>query len=340
MQTARADERQRQQTLARERMEEAGEQDQAAMMEIAMVMMQPISRDGLDALDEAFFEGVATLTETPERLEPWRLARVRELATGGGGMMSAGLEAVGVPDDRWKVDLLMVVEESDLDDQDRENAKAAMVDWHAAATKALLDIRAAEDELEAGMQAMMKAATDTGKVEIDIEAAMKVDKLHAKNQNARLDLSLLNQAAVDAIANAVLDGQTLRRTWLEAAFPHVASDDGFVRLYKRAAAAGELTDDQRAAIALLRAEHDEAWWAATEDATAIIAAEREPITNQQEAFFAGQQIRQEVDRQTFSRREAALKRIEQLRAILNQQQLAAAEGLADPPEHQGLAMPF
>ncbi|MDP7029201.1 MAG: hypothetical protein QF733_03170 [Phycisphaerales bacterium] len=340
METTRADARRAERKRLRQSISEGGEPTQMAMMEIAMAMMQPISREGLEALDAAFFGGAAQLTDAPERLDVWRQARVRELATGGSGMMMAGLQTIGVPDDRWKVDLFTMVHDSDLSHDDRAAALAAMEPWHDAATAALLDIRGAERRLEEAMHAMMNTSADTGKVEVDVQAAMQVDQLNAEVQRDRLKLSELTQATLDEIASTVDDGHTLRRVWVSAAFPDIAGQDAFMTLYARAANLDELTDDQRAAIAILRAEHDDAWWTTTEEAVAMLAEDRDPPANQQEAFFEGQRIRQEIDRRTFSRREAALKRIEQLRTLLSQQQLAAADGLADPPEPQTLAMPF
>ncbi len=340
METARTGERRSEQARMKAAMEGESEPSQAMMMDMALIMMQPISREGLDELDAAFFRGVGELTENPDGLEPWRLARVRELATGGGGMMSASLGAIGVPDHRWSADLFTLVEACDLTDQDRAAALAAMEAWHHAATDAILNIRDAEDRLEEGMRAMMNMSEGSGKVEIDVQAAMKVEQLNAEVQKEHLGLSELTQATMDAMAAQVSDAHTLRRAWLKAAFPDIASVDAFLKLYARAADTADLTDDQRAAIAMLQAEHVESWWDATEEAVAILSVDRAPPANQQEAFFEGQRIRQEVDRHTFARREAALKRIEHLRTILNHVQLTAADGLADPPEAQGLAMPF
>ena len=56
--------------------------------------------------------------------------------------------------------------------------------------------------------------------------------------------------------------------------------------------------------------------------------------------YESQRLRQEVDRHTFARREAALKRLEKLRSILNEQQIAAAGGLEDPAAPQKLELPF
>ena len=67
---------------------------------------------------------------------------------------------------------------------------------------------------------------------------------------------------------------------------------------------------------------------------------REQPADQQQAFFQSQRLRQKADRHTFTRREAALKRLEALRQALSEAQLAAVNGLEDPPQRQQIALPF
>ena len=323
----------------REKMQ-TGDVDQADQMKLGMILMAPISREGLESLDAAFFDGVEDIAGNQTLVQPWRLARVRELARLSGGMMSASIEMIGVPDNRWKVDLLALIERADMADGDRQAARAAMANWHADATSLALDVKASRDALDDGMLAMMKNMGRGGKVEIDVQAAMDVERLQQAAARKRDALSTLTQQTADAIAGAVSDTRAFRLAWLQRAFPDVAADDAFPKRYRTAAATARLSDDQRGAIAMLRAEHDESWWLETEAAIAILTAERAAVEDQTQAFYEAQRLRQEVDRHTFARREAALKRLEQLRGILDEQQLAEAGGLTDPAAPQSMALPF
>lgn len=314
--------------------------NQATQMKWGMLMMQPISHEGLDELDAAFFDGAAALAHETALVEPWRMARIRQRTHTAGGMMSASMELIGVPDDRWKVDLFTMVERSDLDNTDRHAAAAAMEGWHAAATSLAVEIKEARNALDAGMHAMMKGTEAGGKVEIDYTAALEVEKLQRSTTKKRVALSQLTQQTADSIAEALADPQTFHLLWVKHAFPNIAATDPFSSRYHDAANTPELTDEQRGAIAMLRAEHDEAWWLGTEAAIDILSADREDVQDQTAAFFEAQQIKQEIDRHLFARREAALKRLEHLRSTLTEQQLAAAGGLTDPVAPRTLAMPF
>ena len=344
METERATERRKIAEAAKKEIGENGQRDQAAMMRLGMLMMEPISRDGLDELDATFFNGVNVLAVNLGKdpvlvVQPWRLSRTRSLSSGGGGMLTGSLDMIGPPDDRWKADLFEVVESADLTDADRAAAHNAMQDWHAAATTGMADVKKSRDDLNEGMQAMMSGGD--GAVSIDMEAAMEVEKLQQTMKQSRETLATLSQQTVDLIAEAIADSPRFRREWFAAAFPRVAQSDRFLKLYLLASKASELSDDQRAAIAMLRAEHDEHWWANTEEAVAVMTtAEKATSSNPQDAFYRSQRLRQEVDRHTFARREAALKRLEKLRSILNEQQIAAAGGLEDPAAPQKLELPF
>lgn len=72
----------------------------------------------------------------------------------------------------------------------------------------------------------------------------------------------------------------------------------------------------------------------------IIAAEKSTESDSEQAFYAAQRMRQELDSMTFSRRENALKRLQLLRSVLTVAQLAEANGLQDPMQPQPLAFPF
>jgi hypothetical protein len=339
METERGDARRALRQEVRQKFMAGEKPDQATLMR-GLIMMQPISREGLDELDAAFFGGATALTDDPELVEPWRLARVRELSHLSGGMMSASIDMIGVPDNRWKADLFMMIERSDMDDADRHAANNEMANWHAAATSLAVEIKQANDAFDAAMQAMMKAAEDGGKVEIDLTAAMEVEKLQQAVTEKRTALSRLTQRTANRIREAVSDPQAFHLIWIEHAFPSIATTDEYSKRYHDAANAPDLTDEQRGSIAMLRAEHDEAWWLEIEAAVAILTAERDEAQDQTEAFFQGQQIKQEIDRHIFTRREEALKRLERLRSILTEQQLAAAGGLTDPAAPQTLALPY
>lgn len=344
METERATERRKIVEVAQKNMDESGQVDQAAMMRLGMLMMEPISRDGLDQLDATFFSGADALASKLGKdpvlvVQPWRLSRTRSLSSGGGGMLTGSLDMIGPPDDRWKADLFEVVESADLTDADRAAAHDAMQDWHAAATAGMADVKKSRDALNDGMQAMMSGGD--GAMSIDMVAAMEVEKLQQTMKKSRESLATLSQRTADVIAEAIADSPRFRRAWFAAAFPKVARSDRFLKLYGRASKASELTDDQRAAIAMLRAEHDEHWWVNTEEAiTVMTTAEKTTSSNPQDAFYESQRLRQEVERHTFSRREAALKRLEKLRSLLNEQQIAAAGGLQDPAAPQTLELPF
>jgi hypothetical protein len=344
IETERAAERRQIAEAAKKDMEENGQRDQAAMMRLGMLMMEPISRDGLDELDTTFFSGVNALASRLGKdpvlvVQPWRLSRTRSLSSGGGGLLTGSLDMIGPPDDRWKADLFEVVETADLTDADRAAAHVAIQDWHAPATAGMADVKKSRDDLSEGMQAMMSGGD--GAVSIDMTAAMEVEKLQQTMKRSRESLATLSQQTAEAIAEAIVDSPRFRRAWFAAAFPRVARSDRFLKLYGLASKASELSDDQRAAIAMLRAEHDENWWANTEEAVAVMTtAEKATSNNPQDAFYRSQRLRQEVDRHTFARREAALKRLEKLRSILNEQQIAAAGGLEDPAAPQTLELPF
>jgi len=340
METERAAERQEWEAEAQAKMESGGEQNQTSMMEMAMIMMTPISREGLEELDDAFYDGVESLASDPALARPWRLSRMRRLAVDGGGMMSASIDMMGVPDDRWKVDLLELIQSIDLDEDEYAIARETIAEWHESATAALIALRDQRDALESSMQEMVSAAQNGGSMNIDMEAAMKVQQLQQELQNDRSELSAINAELVSELESALRHPVQVRRAWMQMAFPGLATKDPFLERFARASNVPDLSDEQRLAIATLRAEHEDAWWTETSEAVSAITSNTEVPANDQEAFFQAQRVRQKADRHTFARREAGLKRLEQLRNVLNEQQLARTEGLPDPPEQTRVAFPF
>jgi len=340
METERAEERKRLQKEVRAEIEGGQAQDQATMMKMAMITMQPISREGLDELDDAFFDGAESLANDPGPARVWRLARQRELSLETGGMMSASLDMIGLPDNRWSVDLLELIQSLELEDAESTQLRAVIADWHEPATHGMLDLKDRREGLEEAMQSMITGVEEGGAMSIDMEAAMNAEQLRGALQKARAAQTALTQRFADAIEAAVADPMPVRRAWMTRAFPKLAIEDEFASRFDRAAGVPDLTDEQRLAIITLRAEHDAAWWDETRKAVAIMTENREQPADQQQAFFQSQRLRQKADRHTFTRREAALKRLEALRQALSEAQLAAVNGLEDPPQRQQIALPF
>jgi hypothetical protein len=310
----------------------------ADRMAIAIEMMTPLSREGLAELDEAFFEGMTTLGAS-EAIEPWRLSRARQLLQGSGGI-ARSLQLVGVPDNRANVDLLDLVGRASLDDQEYTNAREALSSWHSPATAIMEDLQAMTIRLNNAMETMMSQSQEGGRMSIDLEIAMEVDKLQTDLTRKRSELSAITQESARAVEAAMTNADSFHRMWLLEAHPIAAGHDPFIKLFDRALDLDSLTGEQAASIAAVRIEHDGAWWSSTEDAIATIEAPRDAPTNQNEAFFSAQRIRQEVEQQTFARREAALKRLEQVRNLLTESQLAAVQGLPDPAAPRTAGVPF
>ena len=312
-------------------------------MQLAMIFMEPISSDGLDELDAAFFDGAEQLTQQPERVSPWRQARQRQRLLGGGGMLSMSMSIMDVPDDRWKVDLLGLVESSDLSVDDHIAARTILGPWHAAATALVEEYAALQAQVDEAMHKMMTSNTadSGGAINIDITAAMDVEASRGKMLARREALAELNQDTIDAILKASEGSEAIRRSWLIAAFPNVAEDDAFIPIYSQALSLDDLTDEQRSTIGVSQLEHEAEWWQAAEAmVTAITAAAKSTESDSEQAFYAVQRLRQELDRMTFARRETALKRLQSLRSVLTEAQLARAKGLLDPMQPQQLALPF
>lgn len=312
-------------------------------MQLAMIFMEPISTEGLDELDVAFFDGAEQLTQQPERVDPWRKARQRQRLLGGGGMLSASMSIMDVPDDRWKVDLLDLVESCDLPAHDHRAARAALSTWHDAATALVKEYAALQGQVDDAMQKMMTRSTGEpgGAIEIDISAAMEVESRRGKMIARRTALAELNQDTLDAILDATNGSASIRRGWLMAAFPSIAKEDAFIEVYSRALSLESLTDEQRLTIGVSQLEHEAQWWKAAEGmVAAIIDAGKSTESDSEQAFYASQRTRQELDSMAFSRRETAVKRLESLRSVLSEAQLARASGLQDPAEPRQLAFPF
>ena len=339
MEAARLDERNAKREALQTQMESSEDRNPAVMMEVARLMTEPISREGLESLDQAFFDGIDGMTGEDPRLSPWRLARTRARSVGG-GMMSGSMDLVGMPDRRWKVDLLMTVEEIDVNDEDRASLRSIILDWHAPATTSLLDIHETADRLEDAMNLMVQASQKDGGMNIDLAAAMKLQSLQEELASKQTSLALLNQEFANAAIAELQDGTAFERQWQMDAFPIIAGDPDFLPLYEKAANVDGLTDDQRAAIAMLKAEHDEAWWSSTQKAISKVIGDTLDSADAEEAFFQSQQARQEVDRIAFARREAALKRLEKLREILNSAQLVMLNHLPDPETAPTERLPF
>ena len=314
--------------------------DQAAMMRLGMMMMQPISDEGLSELDATFFEDVQSLTDDRKTVSMWRMARERQLSQRGGGMLSMSLDMIGIPDDRWRVDLLEVIESADLSEPDRLASRAAIENWHAPATKSLLELQDLQQKVEEGMQAMLGDPVDGGALQVDMVAAMEVEKTTQLVTAKREKLTDLTQATIDSVLEQVNDRYALQQAWTKDAFPALAGEDQFEQLYENAMSTTDLSDDQRATIAEMRLSHREAWWNDTETIIAVITAAPPADGTSEEAFVEGQRVRQTVDTKSFARREAALKRAEKLRKVLTDTQLSNAGGLPDPPKGRQMSLPF
>lgn len=258
-------------------------------------------------------------------------------------MLSMSMSIMDVPDDRWKVDLLGLVESSDLSVDDHIAARTILGPWHAAATALVEEYAALQAQVDEAMHKMMTSNTadSGGAINIDITAAMDVEASRGKMLARREALAELNQDTIDAILKASEGSEAIRRSWLIAAFPNVAEDDAFIPIYSQALSLDDLTDEQRSTIGVSQLEHEAEWWQAAEAmVTAITAAAKSTESDSEQAFYAVQRLRQELDRMTFARRETALKRLQSLRSVLTEAQLARAKGLLDPMQPQQLALPF
>jgi len=335
MESVRAAEKEAQKDAFRESMADMNDADRMAF---AIDMMAPISREGLDELDDAFFAGVAELGDA-DAIEPWRLSRTRQLLQDAGGM-SRSLQLIGVPDNRARVDLLGLVDQASLNDAEYAAARQALSKWHGPATALMTDIQDKTLRLDQAMQSMMSQAQGGGSMSIDVNAAMEVQQVRTDLAKKRGELAVFTQDTARTIESVIASPATFHRLWLLEAHPDVANTDHFADIYDRALRIDSLTDDQRATIAAARIEHDDAWWTATEEAIAAIEAKEDPPANEQEAFFAAQRIRQDIQQQMFARREAALKRLESVRGLLTEKQLAAAGGLPDPAAPRTAEVPF
>ena len=233
-----------------------------------------------------------------------------------------------------------MIQSIDLDEDEYTIARETIAEWHESATAALIALRDQRDALESSMQEMVSAAQNGGSMNVDMEAAMKVQQLQQELQNDRSELSAINAELVSELESALRHPVQVRRAWMQMAFPGLATKDPFLERFARASNVPDLSDEQRLAIATLRAEHEDAWWTETSEAVSAITSNTEVPANDQEAFFQAQRVRQKADRHTFARREAGLKRLEQLRNVLNEQQLARTEGLPDPPKQTRVAFPF
>ncbi len=316
--------------------------NQATMTRLGMMMMQPISVEGLSELDATFFEDVQSLTDDRETISMWRMARERQLSQRGGGILSMSLDMIGIPDDRWRVDLLEVIESADLSESDRLASRALLENWHTPATRSLLELQDLQQKVEEGMQAMLGGGdpADGGAIQIDMAAAMEVEKSQQLVTAKRKKLTDLTQATIDSILEQVNDRYALQQAWAKGAFPALAGEDQFEQLYENAMSTTDLSDDQRATIAEMRLSHREAWWNDTETIIAVITTAPPADGASEEAFVEGQRVRQTVDNKSFARREAALKRIEKLRKVLTDTQLSSAGGLPDPPKGRKMSLPF
>ncbi len=309
--------------------------DRAKMMEVGKALSEPISTDGLAELDEAFFTQAAQLTDDPGLLEPWMLFRERMLMCRGGGMFSRAMDPFGLPDDRWKVDVLHVIESAELSEEDHATARMLISDWHDKATDVVTQVDALEVQLEASMMEMLDSTTGDGGVQIDFAKAMEVEKLRNALTEARADLATLNQLAIDGVIDQIADVHNLQHAWLKGAFPRIVAMDPFDSLYERAMAVEDLMNDQRVNIAEMRLAHREQWWLQTQAAVDVMTTALAESDNDEDDFedFAmdEQRMLHQIDEHLFQRQEAALKRLERLRTVLTQAQRAQAGGLADPP---------
>ena len=250
-------------------------------------------------------------------------------------MFSRAMDPFGLPDDRWKVDVLHVIESAELSEEDHATARMLISDWHDKATDAVTQVDALEVQLEASMMEMIDSTTGDGGVQIDFAKAMEVEKLRNALTEARLDLATLNQLAIDGVIDQIADVHKLQHAWLKGAFPRIVAIDPFDSLYERAMAVEDLMTDQRVNIAEMRLAHREQWWLQTQAAVDVMTTALAESDNDEDDFedFAmdEQRMLHQIDEHLFQRQEAALKRLERLRSVLTQAQRAQAGGLADPP---------
>ncbi|MCH2136129.1 MAG: hypothetical protein MK101_06050, partial [Phycisphaerales bacterium] len=306
------------------------------------------NKEGIEATtaaDDAFFSQVALLGDA-QAIEPHQQARQRSLQMSGGGMFTIGMTSGQV----YRADPTEALEQAGIDDHLVTEALRSMGDWHASAT-ALAETynkanRAHDEIMHAQMQSAFEDAEGGGgvaNISFDLTGGSGLDEAMATAEKAKRALAQANDRGFE-LAKASLPemaAQALERSWLQAAWPSIiGKGDPIQSSFDAVMALEDLTDSQRGAIAMLRVQHDGAWWAASKS---IIDGQRDlpdismmhQVDDHQQALDAWgalQRAQEETQLQKFRRREAVLKVLAQLRSELTPEQLQQVGGLPDPSE--------
>lgn len=307
--------------------------------------MSAMSQEGQQATarqDDALFDQLEALGDV-ERVRPHRLARRRSLQSLGG----SGFAMRGLGGRAHRADPTEALEKAGIDDPLITSSLQSMAVWHATATDAAQRLGEANRAHDEAMQAQMQPMTDGGVQTITIDASKEsgLGSLMQAATNAKVAVARINREGLDLAMASLpeLAARAVRRQWLASAWPRVVGKgDPLADSFESAMAVEELTDSQRGAIAMLRVQHDEAWWTASDDIIQLQSSMSMPTLGvasspeqHQKEWTDFERAQQNTDRMMFNRREAALKVLATLRDTLTGAQLQQVGGLPDPSPASG-----
>jgi hypothetical protein len=305
-------------------------------------------REITESADVAFFDALEVLAQG-DAVESHRQTRQRSLNAGGGGMMSMITMGFGGGDGQLhNADPTEALERADIDPAAITNALGQLDDWHASATAAAQQFAEARDAqaalFNAQIQRQMGDQGASASINFSSSDASKMGAAQQRIEKAQAALGDAYRAGLEQAIDGMneLNALKVRRQWLQHAYPSVLRrGDPLAPSFAHAMELPDLTETQRGAITMLHVEHDDAWWASSmgmiddmSDAglgLGALISGNDPNSGLA-ALEAMQHSKQELDRKKFARREAALKQLAALRAILAEDQLAHLKGLPDPTD--------
>ena len=223
--------------------------------------------------DEAFFETVKTLVESDADhavVDRARLARRRH-AHSTVGRSPFEFSPFGRGSQEGEIDVAAIVDDADLDEEDRAAASATLLSYDEDATALFVtrwhaELDAAERQARAMARATEKDASGNVSFAFNTQRSDDEREADAARRATEATLTALNRRTLEALSQQ-LGGSgflTVREAYERAAFPSVHRDPKRLDATFEKALAIELAETQRERVALLQAEYRAEYRAITE----------------------------------------------------------------------------
>ena len=308
---------------------------------IGTVQKESIAR--LRELDDQLFDDLVLAIEDADdqMILHWhRLARQRVHAASSGDPMGGVVRAM-TPQTTLggELDFMMILDELDLESEDRRAALQMLVDWHEPATTGIHALASLQDEESKMLNEMMQAK---GGAETDPEQAMKIwERMKESGRQRRTlqrEAELRNETAAEAVRSVLRDDALARfnRRVRENVYPMIYSDPNHMGGKLMAAMSLDGLDEPvRAELLTMHNDYTRRYEACCDRMVEQMVLMPDPTSfgftkPDDEAFETLEQAKNESERIRFERDDLSAKIRGRLEILLTEAQIRSIGGLQAP----------